>query len=308
MEQEQHAQRLAKMKLQGMVLLAAVGGARAHGALTYPKPRNSLDGAVAPWSDWKYPCDATHQGAKCKVHFCEHEKDCGGACPISAHNGAPGALNASNGQACYWFSNGCTVGCERCDGTQNHVGHGAQRFLYDGMTAAELAKRNVTVDVWAPKPGVMTLDPTSTKVLAIKPNCAQPTAYPTTCDPRLRTANTQAVCGSPEDVYYWSPWRYPGNAPVIDSCGSAGGRWPGQGIGGAGASFQNSSLAKQGDLGSRLPTMAPQAVWKAGSAVEVGWTVMANHGGGYAYRMAPASAPLTEETFRKMPLDFEGLS
>ena len=31
-------------------------------------------------------------------------------------------------------------------------------------------------------------------------------------------------------------------------------------------------------------------------------------GGGYAYRLAPAHAPLTEETFRKMPLDFVGPS
>ena len=38
----------------------------------------------------------------------------------------------------------------------------------------------------------------------------------------------------------------------------------------------------------------------------MGWTVAANHGGGYAYRLAPADAPLTEETFRKMPLDFVG--
>ena len=32
------------------------------------------------------------------------------------------------------------------------------------------------------------------------------------------------------------------------------------------------------------------------------------HSGGYAYRLAPADAPLTEETFRKMALDFVGPS
>jgi hypothetical protein len=68
----------------------------------------------------------------------------------------------------------------------------------------------------------------------------------------------------------------------------------------------NTSLSKQGDLGSKLPAMPAQATWKAGSAVEVGWTVSAHHGGGYAYRIAPANEPLTEETFRKMPLDFAG--
>ena len=51
------------------------------------------------------------------------ERHCAGSCPITD---AKGGLNASNGQSCYWFSNGCTVGCERCDGTSNHVGHGNQ--------------------------------------------------------------------------------------------------------------------------------------------------------------------------------------
>ena len=91
---------------------------------------------------------------------------------------------------------------------------------------------------------------------------------------------------------------------VIDSCGVAGGRHPGQGIGGAGASFENTSVARQGDRGSALPPMAPQATWRAGALAEVGWTVMANHGGGYAYRLAPAGGPLTEETFGRTPLDF----
>lgn len=154
----------------------------------------------------------------------------------------------------------------------------------------------------------MVLNRSTTKKLRIKSNCATPTTNATICDPGLRTANTQAACGSEDDIYFYSPWRAPGSAPVIDACGSAGGRHPGQGIGPAGAQFQNSSLAKQGDLGSMLPPMRSQATWQAGSLVEVGWTVMANHGGGYAYRLAPLGAPLTEETFRKMPLDFVGES
>ena len=32
------------------------------------------------------------------------------------------------------------------------------------------------------------------------------------------------------------------------------------------------------------------------------------HGGGYAYRIAPADGPLTEETFGKLPVDFVGNS
>ena len=286
----------------------AVGSVAAHGAMTFPKPRNSIDGAVGPWSDWAFPCDATHQGPHCRIHFCYDGKTCAGACPISAHNGEMGALNASNGQACYWFSNGCAVGCEKCDGTQSHIGHGHQSFLYNGMNSAMLRAHNITIDPWFPPQGVMELDRSSTAGLDIKPNCDEPTRHPSICDTRLRTANSQAECGSADDIYYWSPWRAPGAAPVIDACGTAGGRFPGQGAGKAGAIFQNSSVASQGDLGSHLPQMAPQATWRAGGTAEVGWTVMANHGGGYAYRLAPADGPLTEAVFQRTPLDFVGLA
>ena len=260
--------------LRATTLAALVTHIYAHAAMTFPKPRNSIDGALPPWTSWGYPCDDKHKGDMCKITFCEDGKNCQGSCPISAHSGV-NELNASNGQSCYWFSNGCTVGCDTCDGTNNHVGHGMQRFLYKGMSAATLRAKNITLpDPWNPQPGEMVLDPATTKELEIKANCAAPHSKPTVCDPRLRTANAQAACGGPEDVYYWSPWRSPGAAPVLDACGSAGGRFPGQGTGGAGAQFQNSSVAKQGDAGSGLPPMAPQATWKAGALAEVGWTVM----------------------------------
>ena len=104
------------------------------------------------------------------------------------------------------------VGCEKCDGTNNHYGHGNQRFLYKGMNLATLRKNNITIDPWSPSVGDMVMDPKSTKGLNIKPNCADPTFAPTICDPRLRTMNTHAECGSAEDVYYYSPWRAPGEA------------------------------------------------------------------------------------------------
>ena len=289
------------------ILLTIIAQAHGHGALSFPRPRNAIDGAIAPWASWAFPCDASHAGDECKLTFCEDGQHCEGSCPISAHSGVKGALNASNGQACYWFSNGCTVGCSECDGTSNHVGHGDQKFLYKGMSAATMRRHNLTIEnPWSPAPGEMILNRSSTKALKIRPNCAAPTRKPTICDSSLRTANTQAECGSAEDIYFFSPWRAPGSAPVIDACGSAGGRHPGQGIGGAGAQFQNSSVAQQGDMGSRLPPMPSQATWKRGELAEVGWTVMANHGGGYAYRLAPYGAPLTEATFRRLPLDFVG--
>ena len=78
--------------------------------------------------------------------------------------------------------------------------------------------------------------------------------------------------------------RAPGFAPVIDACGQAGGKYAQTPIGGDSV-FYNTSLARMGDLGSRvLPRGEPQAVWKAGSAVEVMWGMRFNHGGGYSYR------------------------
>lgn len=101
------------------------------------------------------------------------------------------------------------------------------------MTPGDLDKANITINPWNPAPGEMTLDPATTAKLNITRNCPNPSASvkPTICDPRLRTMNTQAECGSPEDIYYYSPWRAPGAAPVIDSCGVAGGRFRGQGVG-----------------------------------------------------------------------------
>jgi hypothetical protein len=242
--------------LSTRALLLSLAGllapADAHGALSFPRPRSAIDGQLPAWQRWRYPCDATHKGKDCDLTFCENGKDCQGSCPISAHSGVVGDLNASNGQACYWFSNGCTIGCDRCDGTQNHVGHGLQRFLYKGMSLGTMHRNNVSIDrpFW-PEPGDMVLNTTTAKTLNVSSNCAHRTTNATICDPALRTANSQAECGSPEDFYYFSPWRAPGSAPVIDACGSAGGRWPGQGTGGAGAQYENTSLARQGDAGGR---------------------------------------------------------
>jgi hypothetical protein len=192
--------------------------------------------------------------------FCENGHNCQGACPKSSHNGKIDSLTASNGQSCYWFSNGCTVGCSECDGTHNHVGHGSQQFLYKGMPPAELKQKNITFNFWNPPFGDLALDPKTAKGIKIVQNCdnPDPAIKPTICDPRLRTMNTQAKCGSPEDIYFYSPWRAPGAAPVIDACGVAGGRLLGQGVGGAGAAYMNTSLSKEGDLGSQLPPMKSQ--------------------------------------------------
>ena len=38
--------------------------------------------------------------------------------------------------------------------------------------------------------------------------------------------------------------------------------------------------------------------------MDVAWGIRYNHGGGYQYRLCPASSPLTEDCFQQMPLEF----
>ena len=62
--------------------------------------------------------------------------------------------------------------------------------------------------------------------------------------------------------------------------------------------------AHHGMKGTDLPPMPTGTVWKIGGEAEVSWNVRNNHGGGYQYRLCPASEPLTEACFQKHPLEF----
>lgn len=111
------------------------------------------------------------------------------------------------------FSNGCTIGCPECDGSSDHYGHGSAgtpmpSFIYTGPKP---------IPPWTAPAGTMVLDPTKPRPVprSICGNRRRTNA--TICDPRLRTINVQAQCGSSDDIFYFSPWRAPGSAPVIDS-------------------------------------------------------------------------------------------
>ena len=124
----------------------------------------------------------------------------------------------------------------------------------------------------------------------------------TVCDPALRTYNQDAPCNTAADIYRYNPWRAPGSAPVFDSCGMAGG---GPKNMGGEAKYSPTRFAQVGALGSRVLPAAPTGVvWKAGSVVTAKWSIRANHGGGYQYRLCPAEEALTEACFFKTPLPF----
>lgn len=101
------------------------------------------------------------------------------------------------------------------------------------------------------------------------------------------------------DFSKYNPWRSPGKAPVQNPCGVASGfvaGWPGAEVPKNFPAFMNGTDLK--------PLPGDKVVWKAGTIQEVSWGIAANHGGGYQYRLCPASERQTEECFQKMPLAF----
>jgi hypothetical protein len=61
-------------------------------------------------------------------------------------------------------------------------------------------------------------------------------------------------------------------------------------------------------LGSALPKLPSGTVWQAGSVVETMWSLRANHGGGYQYRLCPLNSKLTEACMQQTPIPFAGNS
>jgi len=136
-----------------------------------------------------------------------------------------------------------------------------------------------------------------------KPDCSNP-AQPTIQfgDKDLRTYGLNTIYRL-EDYTKHHPWRYPGSAPVENPCGLAGG-WYTEGAAGNGGDAPPG--VPQGTLGTDLPKLLDQTVWIAGSTVEVAWGITANHGGGYQFRLCPASEEPTEACFQQHPLEFVG--
>lgn len=207
-----------------------------------PAARNSVDADLPAWSNGSHPETGLIEPYNCGC--------------------TNGSSTCNNGQSCFWFSQGCTIGCKTCDGK-------GQRYPnYDHC------------------PGE-----------SIKP----------TLLPKYRTANQLAEEGSEQDIFKFNPWRAPGQAPVFDACGMAGGNYVE--VFNAGA-YNATVNAKQGDLGSQVLKPRPTgAKWKRGTVAQTRWQITALHGGGYQFRLCPLSSFSTdgianEDCFRKMPLEF----
>lgn len=182
-----------------------------------------------------------------------------------------------NGQSCFWFSQGCFIGCANCTGTD---------IQPDGL-------------------GPQTDGPHANCTLSNRPAGA---TYMPTLPKRLWTMNRAAVELSVNDTYRFHPWRAPGSAPVEDACGIAGGttrKYAGPGHTTFMPVSTNQSSAVQGSRGSQvLAASAVGATWKIGATAEVKFGIRYNHGGGYQYRLCPADEQLTEDCFQRNALRF----
>jgi len=255
-----------------------------HAALYSPVPRNANDKDLPQFSGGRAPvCPCTcDNGLGGKGGPWEHNKPCG----QGGHNESwqkpcnqpcnRGLRGQADGQACLWWSQGCSIGCSVCEvAALGNVPHEPITGNAPHHDKNGFRKRycNSTFNATLPR--------------------------------KAWTMNVHAVEGSVEDSYRFNPWRAPGHAPVVDACGQAGGRFPNVYVGGD-SDYTNTSLSRMGDLGSKvLPKGAPQATWVAGGTAEVMWGMRFNHGGGYQYRICPADRPLTEACFQETPLDFD---
>jgi len=246
----------------------------AHGSIVHPPPRNAIDSNLAPWNG------TMPIGPSGEAPFEPW-------CPVpnfKMPDSPAGRLSSANGQACFWFSSGCSIGCDKCDGqTRGPIpGYPCQNL----NNKSEMCAKKMSV-------------------------CEEGKNTKPTIPKEARTVNTEAQDGADNDFYQYSPWRAPGTAGILDPCGVAGGAL--QYMDGReeifGIVYQNTTNAKHGDRGAQLPRRDTGTVWTAGDVVEVSWTLNANHGGGYYWRLCKLpedGSAVTEDCFQQNPLKFVG--
>ena len=121
------------MKLLLALVALTLEHVAAHSAITIPRSRNAIDSDLKPWGGavphplpfepWcPMPSQAMHLWASCPGWECG--VGAGGLCdPANSalRQAAAGIddrnLTGANGQSCFWFSNGCAIGCKACDGS-----------------------------------------------------------------------------------------------------------------------------------------------------------------------------------------------
>ena len=149
-----------------VLLLIWVPCGHSHGALVQPPSRNAFDRMLPAFQAGRTSaCNCGNPATGCNVS----------------------SRQPMNGQSCFWFSQGCFIGCANCTGTD---------IQPDGL-------------------GPQTDGPHANCTLSNRPAGA---TYMPTLPKRLWTMNRAAVELSVNDTYRFHPWRAPGSAPVEVNC------------------------------------------------------------------------------------------
>jgi len=85
----------------GFLVVATPRCADGHSSMIMPPARNSIDSTLPPWSDGKHPPTGSIDKKKAPC--------------------TNGTSVCNSGQATFWFSQGCTIGCARCDGNGSRI-------------------------------------------------------------------------------------------------------------------------------------------------------------------------------------------
>ena len=250
------------LKLAAVALLHAL--AAGHGAIVTPRSRNSVDWLVGVNSPKDWPADWE--------------------CTNVSSNG----FGCYNGQAAFYYSQGCFIGCKEC----------ASAVIAPAFVALELSANQPRTQV-----ATTCIDRRCDHLSGRRQIDLCDSGMTRTIDPKYRTVNRNATAGSEEDIYKHNPWAAPGTAPVANACGLAGGTpWP-QEVSEAG-DYTNTTYAHHGMSGTQLKPLDSGAKWKIGGVAEVTWQLENHHGGGYQYRLCSVNESLTEACFQRTPLDF----
>ena len=113
------------------VLCLLAARARGHGSMVEPVPRNAIDRSLP--KDQRSP-----------PHTCDCANATGDACDVA--------------QSCYWYSQGCTIGCPSCDHTNGRAqidlcGLGMRLLLF----APKVRVRRRRVRPWRLRPAAAVL-------------------------------------------------------------------------------------------------------------------------------------------------------
>ena len=119
---------------------AVVQVADAHMSLVLPPSRNAVDRVLPPWQGgkwWPYEANCSHPDPHWNPQIpsgCVPNGTDGWGC-----NCANGTEPCDVAQSCFWFSQGCTIGCDKCDGgpsnpnTRDRCGSGMVATVNDPL-------------------------------------------------------------------------------------------------------------------------------------------------------------------------------